>query len=170
MKNTLLVIGALLLTQSTFAAERILLNDSKVLTAEVSTNTVRCTAIGYSMPELKINLHGLDGWTILDHSNLRQGDLLGEPCMTAGLCDQFGDGQGFKIDDLIKGQPGNETVTVARKLIEVKQIQPKSPNEGGGDVCVRSLREELHTVVRGIEFNHVRTGLMETFPVKACQH
>ncbi len=170
MKNSFLILGALLLTQTTFAAERILLNDSKILAAEVSTNTVRCTAIGYSMPELKINLRGLDGWTLFDHSNLRQGDLAGEPCMTAGMCDQFGDGQGFKIDDLIKGQPGTETIKVERKVIETKEIQKQSLNEGSGNVCVRSVREELHTVVRGIEFNHSRGGLREVFPVKACQH
>ena len=168
MRNQIIILGALLLTQVTFAAERVLLKDSKTITTEVSTSTVRCSAFGYGMAELKINLHGIDGWTLFDHSNLRVGDVSGEPCMTAGACRDAEPETGFSIDDLIKGRPGLETVTVDRQVVEVKQVLKQSADQGG-DVCMRSLREELHTVIRGITFNHQRAGENQKFPLKACQ-
>lgn len=169
MKNMVFVLVGLVLGQASFGAERVLLADSKTITTEVSNATVRCSAFGYGMSELKINLHGLDGWTLFDHSNLRVGDVSGEPCMTAGACRDFGSDSGFSIDDLVKGKPGLETITVDRRVIEVKQVLKQAP-ELGGDICVRSLREELHTVIRGVVFNHQRAGESQNFPLKACQH
>ncbi|MBC7427437.1 MAG: hypothetical protein H7336_02425 [Bacteriovorax sp.] len=53
-------------------------------------------------PKNTSDIKALNGWTILDHSNSRFGDLTGLPCMTAGAC-SFGDRPGrFKIEDILK--------------------------------------------------------------------
>ena len=146
-------------------SERVLLSDSKTFTTEVSTTTVRCSEKGYGRQELKISLSGLDGWTLFDHSNANVGDIV-EPCMTAGMCKASPTGPGFSIDDLVQNKPGIETVTVARKVTEVKI---ESKDENNQDICVRSLREDLVTSVRGIAFHHSRGGFDQNFPISVCQ-
>jgi hypothetical protein len=162
MKNLLLVSILTLTSLNLWAkdSERVILTDAKTFATEVSNTTVRCSDIGYGNLQLKINLPGLDGWTLFDHSNANLGDIL-EPCMTAGRCSQ-----GHNIDDLVKNNPGLETVTVVRKIVEVK-MEAKDANNG--DVCRRLLREELQTTVRGFEFHHTRTGLDQDFPIEVCR-
>lgn len=167
MKQLLLAI-TLLGSLNTFAkdSERVILADSKTFVTEVSVSTVRCSHIGYGSAELKINLAGLDGWTIFDHSNAQVGEF-GEPCMTAGMCKRTPTAKnGFTIDDLIQNNPGNEVITVQRQLIESKQ---ETKDGEGNEICQRSLVENLSTTVRGIKFAHTRYGAHEIFPIEACR-
>ncbi|MEQ1721984.1 MAG: hypothetical protein ABL930_02330 [Pseudobdellovibrio sp.] len=139
--------------------------DSKTFVTEVSLTTVRCSQIGYGFPELKINLSGLDGWTVFDHTNSHVGEF-GEPCMTAGVCKRGTAGRGFSINDLIQDNPGNEVVTVQRQLIERKY---ESKDQDNVEVCIRSLTENLSSSVRGIKFQHSRSGAEQTFAIEACR-
>lgn len=145
--------------------ERVLLRDSKTFATEVSQGTVRCTDIGYGAEELKINLAGLDGWTLFDHTNSHVGEF-GEPCMTAGRCKAPWNKEGFTIDDVIQNRPGTEVITVQREVLEIKIVKVDSQ---GNQVCERSLQENLKTVVRGIEFRHIRGGAEQDFPIEVCQ-
>lgn len=159
---------AVLMSGNLMAGERTLLEDSKAMSAEVSNKTVICSALGYGMAELKINIKALDGWTILDHSNSRYGDRDGIPCMTAGACKPSWDpeGQGFKIEDIIQNNPRIEKIVVKRKIIEVRNL---FDNEQGEKSCFRNLREELETVVGGIPFFHARVSPSEELPAKSCK-
>ena len=162
-----LVLTLLAITTSAWAknSERVILQDAKTFSTEVSTSTVRCSEIGYGAKELKINLSALDGWTLFDHTNSNFGDI-GEPCMTAGACKRSTTGPGFAIDDLIQNRPGQETVTVVRVVTESKL---ETKDENNQDVCQRSLREELSTTIRGIAFHHMRSGFDQNFPIEVCQ-
>lgn len=146
-------------------SQRVILADSKTLITEVSTSTVRCSEIGYGAKELKINLSGLDGWTLFDHTNALAGEF-GEPCMTAGLCKRVPNGPGFTIEQLVQNNPGNEVVTVNRNVVESKT---ESKDQNGLDICVRSLTENLTTSVRGIKFQHTRYGEQQNFPIEVCR-
>ncbi|MBY0416242.1 MAG: hypothetical protein K2Q18_18860, partial [Bdellovibrionales bacterium] len=99
-----LIILAVLMTANAWAGSgsRVLLKDSKEMEAEVNNETVICSAKGYGLEELKINIKALDGWTILDHSNIRFGSLSKLPCMTAGACKPRWNQNagGFSIDDV----------------------------------------------------------------------
>ena len=168
----LLVLGALL-TLNAFGAERILINDSKQMDAELNVSTVRCSAIGYGGSELKVSLKGLDGWTLFDHSNINKGDLSGQPCMTAGLCKMFpGQKVALSISDILAGGDRTETVVVRRQIVEVKEVTKDAKNK---DVCSRHIEERLATEVTKadgtgkIKFNHLRFGIEETFPLSVCQ-
>ena len=61
----LLILSAFLSLQS-FAAERILISDSKITNVEINDKNIRCSAKGYGIAELKISIQGLDGWTIFN--------------------------------------------------------------------------------------------------------
>lgn len=164
------LISALLVTTNVWAdGTRTILKDSKVLTAEINEETVLCSAKGYGMEELKINIKALDGWTILDHTNSRFGDLTGLPCMTAGACSYLGRNNGFKIEDIIKNNPRDEKVIVNRELIESRQMVTAEAGSENKLVCQRSLTEKLNTVVAGIKFSHIRTTTtLEPLSDDAC--
>jgi hypothetical protein len=172
MKKFLFI--ALFFTNHLMASERILISDSKVSDVTINNTSIRCSALGYGMAELKINIPALDGWTVFDHSNINAGDFGGQPCMTAGACRRNAKTGGFSIDDIlgVPSQERVETVKVNRKLVEVKEL---SKDESGNDICVRHIEERLlANVNRGdgngvIRFTHLRSGLIENFPVSVCQ-
>ncbi len=163
MKN-LLVLLALGMTTNLMASERLLLEDSKNIETEVSQKTVFCSRVGYGFEELKINIEALNGWTILDHSNTRFGDREGLPCMTAGPC-ATSQINGLGIDDIVQDNPRLEKIQINRKIFENKEITETE----GRKHCERSIREELKTVIGGVEFTHSRSSIPETLPVKACR-
>lgn len=150
-----------------WAQDRVLLNDQRWMIAEVNESTVLCSAKGYGLEELKINIKSLDGWTLLDHTNIRFGSESRLPCMTAGACKSpiSGNTTGFSIDDVIRNNPRTEKILVKRQVIESRRIS----NRDNETFCSRSLTEKLETVISGIPFHHQRiinTG--ETFPTSEC--
>lgn len=169
------IVLAVLMTSSAWAAEsRVLLKDSKVLDVEVNTDTVICSAKGYGLEELKINIKGLDGWTILDHSNLRFGDNSGLPCMTAGACKLpwNENSKDFSIDDIIQSNPRVEKVEVFRELTEARRLVRTQAGDQSNDPlrCEKSLIEKLRAVIGGVTFNHARaTATTEVLPNEACK-
>lgn len=163
----LLVIG---MSSSAFAGvgTRVILKDSKVVETMVSSETVRCSEIGYGSKLLKINIAALDGWTLFDHSNSQFGEF-GEPCMSAGQCKRSIAADGLTVESLVQSKPGLETITIEREVIEEKYRSQISNGQGGEiEVCVRQLYEDLKTTVRGIQFEHSRGGAREEFPVEVC--
>lgn len=171
MKKWLLIA---LLTTQTMAAERVLISDSKVTDVTLNKISVRCSALGYGMAELKINIPALDGWTLFDHSNINLGDFPGEPCMTAGVCTRRANAPGFSIEDIL-GNVENvkvERLKINRKIVEVKLL---AKDDNGNDICIRQIHERLETDVpredgQGvIHFKHARHGLDESFPARVCQ-
>ncbi len=161
MKLTLL---ALLFSVNVMAGERVILKDSKKLKTEVSTKTVLCSAKGYGMEELKINIAALDGWTLFDHTNVRFGERADLPCMTAGICKFPGEDTGLEVKDVIQNNERIETITVKREVVE-SRILSEEDNE---KVCLRWLTEKLNTTVGGVAFHHERVSQEERFPAKAC--
>lgn len=170
MKKLLLLA---LFSTNLLAAERVLLSDSLVTDVVLNTSSVRCTVVGYSMPELKINIKGLDGWTIFDHTNIKAGDFSGSPCMTAGYCPLFGGNDGFKVEDIISTGERTERIKINREIVEVKLIQDKPSSDE--KVCSRHIEERLKTAVTradgtsDIQFKHTRTGVYEIFPLSVCE-
>jgi hypothetical protein len=165
MKSALLLLS-LTFAFNTFAGERVILQDHKAMTAKVDRQHVRCSSLGYGMKELKINIEGLDGWTLFDHTNDIFGDRTGLPCMTAGACKfRANEQDGISIDDIIQGNEREEKIVVKRKVVEIRDLSEID----GAKVCIRHLREEIATSVGGVAFNHLRIGASETFPERACR-
>ncbi len=168
-----LLFALLSLTTQLIAAERILISDSKVTDVTLNNSSVRCSALGYGLAELKINIPALDGWTLFDHSNINAGDFPGEPCMTAGACKAFSRG-GFSIEDILGTVESTkvERLKINRQIVEVKDL---GKDEQGNSICERHIEERLQTAVSKadglsvIRFKHTRAGLHETFPASVCR-
>jgi len=129
--------------------------------------TIFLMCLGSSL--LKINIAALDGWTLFDHSNSQFGEF-GEPCMSAGQCKAPWLPNGLTVNSLVQNKPGLETITVEREVIETKTNGQTSDGNGGEtDVCVRQLIENIKTTVRGLEFNHSRSGAREEFQIEVCR-
>ena len=150
---------------SAFSGERVILKDSKEMKVTLNTFSVRCSSLGYGMKELKVNIAELDGWTLFDHTNVRFGDSLDLPCMTAGTCSYRPNDGGFSVNDILQNNPRVEKVIVNREVIENRFI---GESDSQVKVCFRVLAEHLKTQIAGIEFTHVRTGEAVEFPVKYC--
>jgi len=177
MKTCLLFLSLFIscaLSAQTMAAERILISDIKTADVLLNNTSVRCSALGYGLEELKINIPALDGWTLFDHSNINAGDFPGEPCMTAGMCKRAPRKGGFSIEDILGSNDGQrvERLKIRRQIVEIKEL---GKDENGTDVCHRRIEERLQTEVSKnsdegqIQFHHVRSGLNETFPARVCQ-
>lgn len=165
LSKSLMAMATILLMSNAMASERILLQDKKILDAEINRTTLRCSALGYGLSELKINLKGLDGWTLLDHSNRRFGEFNGEPCMTAGACKEFDFQEGgFDLDEILRNNSGTERVVVHRIVKESKSIITDHHKR---ERCQRTLIEELKTKAAGIDFFHQR-AISEELDVKVC--
>lgn len=168
MKNILLsvcLMSGILGSFNAIAGERIILKDSKEMSVEINKQSVICSSLGYGMRELKINIAELDGWTLFDHSNLRFGDRAGLPCMTAGVCRDRFNQDGFSIDDILQNNPRTEKIVVQREVAETRYVDTSANNV---KVCFRVLAERLTTKLAGIEFNHIRSGEVTELPERAC--
>ena len=170
MKATLFLVSiGLSTTVFAGAGSRVILKDNKTVATQVANETVRCSETGYGAKLLKINIAALDGWTLFDHSNNQFGEF-GEPCMSAGQCKAPWNPDGLTVESLVQNNPGLETITIDREVIETKHIgQIHDGNGGEKEACVRQLIENLKTTVRGVQFTHSRSGAREEFDVQVCR-
>ncbi len=160
MKNLLVL--AFMMSTSVMGGERVIIKDQKIINQVINDKTVKCSHLGYGVSELKINIEALNGWTMLDHSNVIFGDVKGLPCMTAGSCKgAFWDG--FEVEDIILNNPRTEEITVQREYIEIRNLDIKN-----NDKCLRNFKEILQTNIAGIPFKHLRWSSEDVMPAAAC--
>jgi hypothetical protein len=162
MKNLLVL--AILVSANVMAGDRVILSDSKEMSVEINESNVFCSGIGYGVnEELKVNIPGLDGWTILDHTNVRFGDNRNLPCMTAGFCKSSMRPDGISIDAILQNNPRVEKILVHRQVIENRTFNTDD------QVCYKTLIEKLDTKINGIAFSHKRSINAERLPEVACK-
>jgi hypothetical protein len=111
------------------------------LPVDLNTATVKCSAQGYSMPELKTLVPALAQVTILNHRNPGEG----APCITAGECtDQL------NPEKLLAAGSGPTAVPAAIRLSE-ELIADQTNN-----VCHVVLHEDVKAIINGVLFSHSR--------------
>lgn len=140
--------------------ERVSLADSFFVHVDIEEGKVRCSALGYGMEELKIEVPDLRSEALFNHANFGEA----QPCMTAGICkvDWVPDHQGFTPADLIQDNPAREQMLVERELVESFDINITQQK------CQRRLRENLKGVLRGIEFKHTVAKSIGDLPIEVC--
>lgn len=127
---------------------------------ELNDRTVLCSAADYQAEMLKIVIPQLADLTLLNHRNTNAGG----PCVSAGICRPAGSEAGLEPGDILKpGLPEVESIPVTVKLTRVTSI---SSDQSGCDV---SLKEEIHLVVRGIPFYHVRWHFLDARVGSDCR-
>lgn len=149
------VLPALTFAQRT---ERVLKDVTTPITIEVTEKNVRCSAVGYGLSELKLNIPSLRWLAVLDHSNAEN---LG-PCVTAGACsnpDLNREGR-EPMDIIVSGDDRVHT--------DVRVILTEVFSKSGGK-CFRSLEERVELNVRGVPFTHLVTESIGTLPVEECK-
>jgi len=152
---TLVLMTTLTANAADFETKERLINEYDINTELVlNEENVRCSVIGYNLPELKISVPDLAFYTFFSHANF--GEL--QPCMTAGAC-QVGRMPG----DLIAPDKINEQVSIHIKLVEKYYIDHLAKN------CTRELIETLATNVRGLPFKHLKSGYLGDFPYETCK-
>lgn len=119
----------------------------------LDASTTRCSAIGYSMPELKVSAPDLKWLTIYNHAN--EGEA--EPCITAGYCRNGNDPS--KLID-----PNNPTEEVELKVVVEENFYLFHEEKK----CSRVVREYVITKIRGIPFFHSRYSNESQMPYEKC--
>ncbi|OUR95299.1 hypothetical protein A9Q84_15780 [Halobacteriovorax marinus] len=175
MNNLLKMIAILAVTIVTTQANnfsRIIKDRTHETTIKLDRSTVRCSALGYGSAELKITVPSLKWNAIFDHSNT---DGRG-PCVTAGRmsCSAFlqfpaitpGSLPDLSLpnnsipDVLIDAEKPEERISVRVFLTEEFNIRE--------EICTRTLKENVVTMVRGIEFKHQRVKSIGELPISEC--
>jgi len=121
---------------------------------KMSQDTIRCSAVGYGMPELKIDVPALDYAASFQHRNFGEG----QPCMTAGRCDEVG---GPEV--ILSG--GEEEITTELTVIH----QEVAWLDEVRNTCFRQIEEHLEMNVRGHIFTHKRAATLNEISADLCK-
>jgi len=121
---------------------------------KVDETTVRCSALGYSRPELKVDVPALDWAATFQHRNFGEG----QPCMTAGRCTRE-----RSPELILAGGNGVEKV-----LLEVVHTEEAYLDESN-NTCYRSLVETLTMTLRGQTFTHRRHAVLSEATSDLCK-
>ena len=134
--------------------ERVLQDYTQTIDVTLTPENVRCSAVGYSVPELKLSVPELKYITVFDHSNIGES----QPCITAGRCAP--DNQ--PSDLLGAGLPIYERVPVRVVLVENMRL------DFAKGTCSRTLEERVSATIRGKAFTHLRAADMGVGPISRC--
>lgn len=159
--NILVMVGAcfffsqVALAKSGVETKRRVLKDVTVDTVlALNRETVRCSAVGYGLEELKVSVPDLDYVAFFDHAN--RGELV--PCMTAGRTFE-----GCTVlPHLVDETKPTETSKLRVVLTEIYEIDHEK------NTCARRLEEVASMDVRGTAFQHYRAGHLGNLPYAEC--
>lgn len=166
MKNLILIAG-LVLSSTVFSSETketVLSEVTSEVEVELNKDTVKCSQAGYSLPFLKILIPELGNLTIFDHRNFGEG----APCVAAGQCSfQFPgtpntDPFGSNPDDIIDILKPTETIQIKVTHTRVEFV------DDAKEKCTITLREDVLTNVRGVDFRHMRSQSIGQRQVEDC--
>lgn len=132
---------------------RILRDVTTPVVVALNSETVFCTARGYSEVVLKISVPDLDWLAYFDHRV--EGENL--PCMTAGVC----------TEELTPESLINPAEPLARMDVRVV-LTEHIVLDHEGQTCVRSLDEVVTGTLRGQEFTHYRAGEVAPSDYATC--
>lgn len=121
---------------------------------KVDETTVRCSALGYSRPELKVDVPALDWAATFQHRNFGEG----QPCMTAGRCTNE-----RSPELILAGGAG-----VDKAQLEVVHTEEAYLDESN-NTCYRSLVETVTMQLRGQTFTHRRSGVLSEVSADLCK-
>lgn len=161
--KTLLTLTALFTSLSVLAAntekkEYLIHNKDVKTTVHLNDKTVRCSALGYGVSELKISVPALDYLAFFDHSNIGES----EPCMTAGMCTFRNTGDGNRVSDILDPNKPSEEIEINMILKEVYYINHDQKS------CSRAIEESLKSDLRGKTFTHFRSKSLGDYPYSLC--
>lgn len=133
---------------------RVVSRHTQTINVKVDATTVRCSALGYSRPELKVDVPALDWSATFNHRTFGEG----EPCMTSIECRTYEEPK-----ELLAAGTGDISAPLTVVHTEKAWI-----NETEG-TCSRWLQEDLEMTLNGVVFTHQRTGNLGEISAEACK-
>ena len=130
-------------------------NEVVNISVNVADDSVRCSIIGYSSFELKIDVPALDHVATFNHRSLGEG----KPCMTSIKCRL--DSESREVADLLAGGVGPREVPLTVIHTERAEID--------GENCWRWTEEKLQMEVNGMNFHHQRKGFHVKSTAESCK-
>ena len=124
------------------------------IVVKVDASSVRCSNLGYSRPELKVDVPALDWAATFNHRTFGEG----QPCMTSIECKTYEEPK-----ELLAAGAGDMSAPLTVVHTEKAWI-----NEAEG-TCSRWLQEDLEMTLNGVVFNHQRTGNLGETSTEACK-
>jgi len=121
---------------------------------KVDATTVRCSSLGYSRPELKVDVPALDWAATFNHRTFGEG----QPCMTSIECKTY-----LEPAEFITAGAGDVSAPLT-----VVHTEKAWLNEETGK-CSRWLQEDLEMTLNGVVFTHQRTGNLGDISAEACK-
>jgi hypothetical protein len=133
--------------------ERVLRDGTTPSVVLLTAETVRCSALGYGRPELKVSVPDLKHLAVLDHAN--EGEAA--PCVTAGACRAGNDPESI-LD------PASTEATTELRVTLVERYVLDHVRK----TCHRTLSERVQASIRGKEFRHLKGADLGALPYEAC--
>lgn len=124
------------------------------IVVKVDASSVRCSSLGYSRPELKVDVPALDWAATFNHRTFGEG----QPCMTSIECKTRQEAQDFVA-------LGTGDISAPLLVVHTEKAWI---NEAEG-TCSRWLQEDLEMTLNGVVFRHQRTGNLGETTAKACK-
>ena len=152
--SSFVLIGALASAQSAPKTQtRVIRKGVLHLPVDLNTSTVKCSAKGYGMPELKVLVPALAKVTVLNHRN----DGEGAPCITAGECTND-----LNPEKILSGGSGQQTIPVGIRVIQELTTDQET------QTCHVTLKEEILSEINGVTFKHLRTQDLGNRDIADC--
>ena len=147
MKSLILFVSLIAATAA--KAETVTIERSRSvvpLTVDLNKETVRCLLGDYSSQSLKISVPELKGYTAFPQTTAGET----APCINAGSC-LFGKApDGRKLDPSLILDPNKPTEDIQITVVLNEILYLDNINR----TCSRSLREDISSNVRGLNFKH----------------
>ena len=135
--------------------EKEVYRSSESIVVAVNAKSVRCSALGYGSPELKVDVSDLDWAASFNHRQLGEG----QPCMTAGLCG--GELTPEKLRAAGEGDIPTQLLVVHKEVATIDRAH---------GTCSRVLVEEVTMKLHGIEFSHQRRADLASTTAAQCRN
>lgn len=133
--------------------ERVLRDTTTKIALALNTDTVFCSALGYSVSFLKVSVPDLDWLAHFDH----RVEAAGLPCAAAGACSETVTPEG-----LLAGNPALSVVPVRVVLTE------KLTLDTSARTCSRQLVEKVTIQLADRVLRHSAEGDIELWPYEKC--
>jgi len=133
---------------------RVVSRNTQEIIVKVDATSVRCSSLGYTRPELKVDVPALDWAATFNHRTFGEG----QPCMTSIECTTY-----LEPAEFIATGAGDVSAPLTIVHTEKAWV-----NEETG-VCSRWLQEDLEMTLNGVVFRHQRTGNLGEVSAEACK-
>lgn len=133
---------------------RVIQDEIFPVSVTLDESTVLCSSADYAATFLKVLIPDIAQVTLFDHRNF----AVAAPCIAAGECSDE-----LNPSTILDAGGNGEIVAPLRVMLTGIYVVNHD-----AQTCTVRLREDLSTVIRGVEFTHAREGFVSERAVEDC--